>query len=414
VLDAIVIGAGHAGLATSYYFAQHGRSHVVLEKARVGESWRSQRWDSFTMNTPNALTVLPGRPYDGDDPEGFFSRDDFVARLERHAKDAQLPVREHSPVVRVEAASDGHGFTVTTGGPAGERLNARSVVVASGIQQMPKVPAMSTRLAAHITQLHACEYRNPARLPSGAVLVVGSAQSGCQIVEDLREGGRRVFLSTGRAGRAPRRYRGRDAFVWLASMGALDVTVDQLPDPAQQHAAQPQISGVGPRGHTVSLQQLASDGKTVLGHLEDIDGRALHFAGDLAANVRFGDAASAAVKHQIDAYIEKEHIEAPAPQLDPADEPHPNPDDLRGASGLDSDDSDITTVVWCTGFGADFSWLHLPVLDERGTPTHENGRSRVPGLFFIGFPWLRRRASGIVYGIAGDAKAIVDDVLAAL
>lgn len=189
----------------------------------------------------------------------------------------------------------------------------------------------------------------------------------------------------------------------MASMGALDVTVDQLADPGQQHAAQPQISGVGPGGHTVSLQQLAFDGTTLLGHLEDIDDRASHFAGDLAANVRFGDAASAAIKHQIDAYIDQTHIEAPAAELDPADEPHPNPDALQSASRLDSHESDITTIVWCTGFGADFSWLHLPVLDERGTPTHDNGRSRVPELFFIGFPWLRRRASGIVYGIAGDA-----------
>ncbi len=414
MLDAVVIGAGQAGLGASYYLTRHGLSHIVLERGRIGETWRRQRWDAFALNTPNWLNALPGAPYDGPAPDGFDDAlslaDAFAAYAERFA----LPVGTGVEVTSVRAEVGTDGFLVDTQSYAGARstVAARNVVVAAGVQHRPRVPAFASKLPATVTQLHAASYRNAAALPPGAVVVVGSAQSGCQIAEDLSGAGRRVYLATGRSGRIPRRYRGRDIDEWLWDMGDFEVAPAALDDPSAMRVAQPQVSGVGRLGHTLSLQSLAAADVTLLGRLTDIDGHLLLFDNSLADNIRFADEKSAAVKRNVDAYIADAGIDAPPPGTDAADRPWRDLDGVQSPSRLDLLAARVSTLIWCTGFRADFPWLHLPVLDADGQPAHHDGASPVPGLYFLGFPWLRKRKSGIICGIAEDAAVIVDRVAA--
>jgi putative flavoprotein involved in K+ transport len=297
-VEVAVIGAGHAGLATSYYLARAGCPHVVLERRRIAESWRSQRWDSFMMNTPNQYTQLPEWLRGSEDPEAFRSRDAFVAQLENYAARHALPIRCGADVHSVDP--DPNGFVITIKGDEPTQLLARAVVVAAGTQRHPHIPTAGTRIDRHVVQLHSSQYRRPADLPDGPVLVVGSAQSGSQITEDLLDAGHQVYLATSRVGRSPRRYRGRDVFDWMVDMGGYETTPAELPDPTQLHAAQPQISGVGRPGHTISLQNLARAGVTLLGHFEDANGRHVLLADDLPDNIRFADCTSIQLKEQID------------------------------------------------------------------------------------------------------------------
>lgn len=405
-LDAVVIGAGHAGLAASRRLADAGLDHVVLERGAIGESWRSQRWDSFVLNTPNRMNGLPGARVEGVDPDAFEGRDDWVTRLDRYASDHGLPVRTHTTVMGVGRV-DG-AFVVSRA--ADEPIRARNVIVASGMANAPKVPPIAASLDERIGRLTAGTYRRPDQLQPGAVLLVGSAQSGCQIVEDLLDGGREVYLATGKVGRVPRRMRGRDALVWLTETGWMEQRPEDLADPAMLRWAQPQNSGVGPRGHSVSLQSLAARGVTLLGRLEGVDGTRLRFGSDLAAHIRFADERSASMRAHVDAYIEHAGLRAPPSEPDPADEPIGDPEAFSGPADLDLVDRGITTVIFTTGFSTDLSWLHLPALDESGAPIHDEGRSPVDGLWFLGFPWLRKRKSGIIWGAAEDSVHTVDQI----
>ena len=407
MLDLVIVGAGHAGLAASQRAKAAGLDHLVLERGEVGESWRSQRWDSFTLNTPNVMCGLPGSPYRGDDPDGFASRDSWVASLDRYVEQHALPVRTRTPVSAVE--QDGDAFLVTT---AGERIRTRSLVVASGTVNAPKVPAIAAALDPKIARTTAGRYRAPADLPQGGVLVVGSAQSGAQIAEDLLDADRDVYLSTGRVGRAPRRLRGRDTLVWLTETGWQDQRPADLPDPAMQFWAQPLISGGGPLGHTVSLQSLAARGVTLLGHLDGADGTRVRFAPDLPQHVGFGDETARRMRQHVDEHITRRGIAAPPTEPDPADLPVDDPARYTGPLDLDLADRGITSIVFSTGFTADFSWLRLPVIDDRGAPIHDEGRSPVAGVWFLGLPWLRTRKSGIIWGAVEDSAAIVEQVVA--
>ncbi len=408
MFDVVVVGAGQAGLAISYFLKRDGCHHVVFERGRVGETWRTQRWDSFALNTPNSVNDLPGLPYDGPQPDGFWLCRELIAFFERYAKNSDLPVRTRATVTSVERFSDGASFQVklTTDREAEKTVLARSVVIASGILQTPKLPGVSTQLPPDIVQLHTADYRNPASLPPGAVVVVGSAQSGCQITEDLLEGGRQVYLCTSKVGRIPRRYRGRDTVLWLKDMGFHDVTVDELTDKSIIHAAQPQISGVGRYGHTVSLQQMARNGVVVLGRLLAVEDGCLIVGDDAAEHARFADKKSAQYKRDIDAYIERAGITPPPLEDDLADTPDPNVDCVSPIRRLDLKEANVSTVIWATGFTADFGWIHLPVLDQEGMPAHRRGVSAVPGLYFIGFPWLHSRKSGLIRGVEEDAGHI--------
>lgn len=404
--DTVIIGAGQAGLAASYFLKRRGVAHVVLERGRIAETWRSQRWDSFALNTPNWLNSLPGATYDGPSPDGFDSHLELAQSFDAYVRRFALPVRERTAVTAVRAA--GSGFAVRLRGADGqeETLAARNVVVASGVLRQARVPGFARHLPAGIAQIHSSAYRNPDALPDGATVVVGSGQSGSQIAEDLVRAGRRVYLCTSKVGRIPRRYRGRDIDAWLWDAGDFDVTPDDLEDPNACRATQPQVSGIGRFGHTLSLQKLYCDGVTLFGRLAGIEDTTLFFGDDLVEHIRFADEKSAAVKRAVDDYIAAAGIEAPAPEHDPADEPWQHADKLQPRRRLDLAKADVGSVIWCTGFRADFSWIDLPVLDTDGRPLHERGVSPVPGLYFLGFPWLYKRKSGIVCGVAEDAAYV--------
>ncbi|MCU0506778.1 MAG: NAD(P)-binding domain-containing protein [Chloroflexi bacterium] len=410
--DAIVVGAGQAGLGVSRVLVQRGVPHVVLERGRVGETWRTQRWDSFALNTPNWLNRMPGDEEDVEPRDGFIGLRPWIERMDAYAATHALPVRTGSDVTRVERHGDGtFSVQVRTGHATHETLRARSVVVASGIQRVSRVPRIARSLPLLETlSIHTAHYTSPGQLPPGGVLVVGSGQSGTQIAEELVRAGRTVHLSASRVARVRRRYRGRDILEWLASDGFFEQRAEQLPDPSMSRAAQPITSGLGRYGHTISLQWLESLGVHLCGRLRDVSGGHIAFEDDLAASIRFGDASSAAVNAQVAAMIADRDLDASLPPLepDPADEPHPAPDAVHSPPSLDLDAAGIGTVIWSTGFGGRFDYLEPDVLDERGTPRHDGVRTDVPGLYVIGFPWLTCRKSGLVSGILDDARLVAD------
>ena len=408
----VVVGAGQAGLGMSHALQKLGLSQLILERGRIGESWCSQRWDSFRVNTPNALNALPGAPYDGTAADGFCSAAELAESFERYATRFNLPMRTGVEVVRVEAEGAAGPFRVHVRTKTGtrEELRARNVVIASGANRAPRVPPFASKLPRRVLQVHAAAYRNPAALPEGAVLVVGGGQSGCQIAEDLIEAGRRVYLCTSKVGRIPRRYRGRDIDEWLWDAGFFDLTRADLDDPSAWLATQPQVSGVGRYGRTISLQQLARGGVTLLGRLIDVEGADLVLADDLTQNIRFADRKSADLRREIDTYIARNGVSAPAPEDDLADRPWPEVDAVTAPTRLDIDHTGVGAVVWCTGFTADFSWIRLPVVDGSGRPVHDRGVSPVRGLYFVGLPWLHKSKSGLICGVEEDAAFIARDI----
>lgn len=395
--DTIVIGAGQSGLAVSYFLAQQARGYVVLEKDRVGEAWRSKKWDSFTLVTPAWANKLPGFAYQGDAPERFWAREEVVRHLEEYVGLTNPPLRLGVEVTSIHA--EGNGFVVETSAGI---LHAANVVVATGAFQKPKIPAFSTQLSPKIRQLHSSEYRNAAQLPAGAVLVVGSGQSGCQIAEELYQEGRKVYLSTGKAGRMPRRYRGKEIFGWLNEIGMMDRTVALLPAPNKRFDANPQLSGKG-GGHWLNLHQFALDGVTLLGRLKDGGGTELVFAEDLMENLALSDKVVGDVKMAIDGFIARNGIDAPA------DEPAP---DLRNGydapviTELDLDAAGITSIIWAAGYAFDFRWVKFPIFDEFGYPVQQRGVTAQPGLYFIGLQWLHKPKSSLLLGVGEDAEYI--------
>lgn len=410
-LDTIVVGAGHAGLGVSSFLEHDGREHVVLERGRIGETWRSQRWESFRLNTPNWMNRLPGQDLEGAPREGFGDVGGLVGGFERYARQLGLPVSTGVTVTAVERDDASGVFTVSGASGTGPvSWRARTVVVAAGLQRAPKLPAFGRDLPAGMIQLHSSQYRAPDRLPPGAVVVVGCAQSGCQVAEDLLAAGREVLLCASKVARVPRRYRGRDILEWWAETGLLDQGLADLEDPALRFAAQPQVSGVGPRGHTVSLQQLARDGVRLLGRALGVNEGRLALDPRLGESVRFADERSARFKRDIDAALVRAGRELPPCEEDAADAPAPEWYDVGGPGELDLRAAGVGAVIWCTGVTGDFGWLRLPVLDERGLPRHEEGASPVPGLFFAGLPWMRTRKSGIIYGIRDDGARIAEAV----
>ena len=384
---------------------------MILERGRVGETWRSQRWDSFAVNTPNWSNGLPGLPYDGDEPDGFWHRDELVAYFERYAKQFDLHVREGITVTSIDPASGG-GFVVQAVGPDGaiDSIESRSVVVASGIMQSPKIPGVSTQFPASLLQIHAADFRSSGQLPEGSVVVVGGGQSGCQIAEDLILAGRTVYVCTSRVARVPRRYRGRDIMEWFDDAGLWDVEVDQLDDPAIEFAAQPQVSGVGRYGSTLSLQHMQRQGVRLMGRLSGVTDGVMSTDDSLAEHVAYADDFSAEGKAGIDRYIEEHRVAAPPAEDDPIDAPAGPEVAEAGLTKLDLAEGAVGAVIWCTGFTAHFDWLHFPVLDDSGHPVHRRGVADVPGIYFLGFPWLHSRKSGVIYGIDEDATYITEAI----
>ena len=402
----VVIGAGQAGLAISYYLTQQARTHVVLEKDRqVGSAWRHGRWDSFTLLTPNWSVRLPGFPYCGDDPEGFMTRAEVVSHLEQYASSFGSPVR-FGVTVRSLDSTPGGGYLISTAG--GDAYAAANVVVATGSFQFPRPTKLADAFPSRIAQVHSSSYANPDGLPPGAVLVVGSSNSGCQIVEELFESGRKVYLCVGRARRVPRRYRGKDSVFWGVTMGLVDQTADQLPDPSARFAAQGQSTGKN-GGHTLSLHHFARSGVTLLGRLIDVHGDSIVLASDLRENLAFADKASDDFKINVDAFVGRTGMDVPANQPDPIDEARSDAGE-NAPTTLDLRAAGITSVVWANGYRFDYSWVHLPVIDSFGYPIQRRGVTKFPGLYFLGMDWLYSRKSGILLGVGEDAAHVAAEI----
>ncbi len=408
VLDVAVIGAGHSGLAVSYLLKQRGFNHLVFERGQIGEAWRSQRWDSFSLNTPNKYNVLPGAELTAADPDGFSSAPEYVNQLEAYAVSNTLPVRQHASVVSVERIDNDPHFTITVTEDGTPRTyRAKQVVATSGAQFGRQVPSFASKISPSILQLHTSEYRSPSQLSPGAVLVVGGAQSGCQISEDLVDAGRNVYFATSQVPRVPRRYRGRDIVEWFVNIGFYHMPVTAVTDPQMLRVRFPAISGVGERGHTLSLQSLAGKGVTILGKMHDADASHAYLAPDAAANVMYGDKFSMMAKNMVDDYIAKNGIDAPPPEDDAADIPDAEATCASEVTSLDFAAHNITSIIWTIGFAPNFSYLKLPVFDAAGLPQHANGVAEVKGVYFMGLPWMRARKSLMIFGAADDAEYIV-------
>lgn len=406
ILDVIVVGAGQAGLCASYYLKKYGLHHIVFERGKIGESWRSQRWDSFRINTPNQFNLLAG-----DDmklPAGEFgTATQFANTLDEYATRHQLPVLEKVKVIAIEKPADIFNVTVETNGQR-QQYFSRQVIIASGVQNEVKFPSFSTHINNDIQQLHAGEYRHAAQLKDGAVLVVGSGQSGCQIVEDLLSAGRKVFFSTSMVGRVPRRYRGRDIMEWLLELKFFDARLQDI-DPATLHQKPPQLTGVG-GDRTISLQMLSKKGAIIIGKTETAQNKSLVIQRNAAKHVQFADQISQMIKGMIEECIVKMKIDAPPPSIDEADQPDMEAKSVTEIAELDLAEKNIGSIIWATGFNYDFSYIKLPVLNAEGLPVHDNGSTAVEGLYFIGLPWLRMRKSSLILGAKDDAAFIVEKV----
>lgn len=396
--DTVVIGGGQSGLAMSCLLTQQDRDHVVLEKTdQIGSSWR-RHWDSFTLVTPNSWLQLPDHPYEGDDPDGFLSRDEVVDYLRDYADSFDPPIRFGTTVTRLARHGDG-GYRLETDDGA---YRAANVVVATGTFQQPAVPAPSERVPADIEQLHTSDYRNPAQLADGAVLVVGSGQSGSQIAWELREAGREVYLCVSDAGRLPRRYRGRDGMWWAIQLGIMDETVDELDSPRERFDANPRVSGRD-GGMDINLHAFARDGIRLLGRLRDVrDGRAL-LGADLHDNLAAADDMAAQIRQGADTLVEATGLDLPEESVEEPDDGF----EQEQIDELDLADAGIDTVIWATGYRWDYSsWIDPPIFDDFGYPVQERGVTDYPGLYFVGLHYLHTRRSGLLLGVGDDAEHV--------
>ena len=405
-VDTVVIGAGQAGLAASFYLTQQGRDHVVLEKSRVAESWRSGRWDSFTLVTPNWMLQLPGFRYQGDAPDGFLPRDEVVAYLEHYAELFHPPLFLGVEATSVERSPGGGGCLVeTTSGP----IEARNVIVAAGRYQKPAIPALGSLLPSQILQIHSGEYRNTDALPAGAVLVVGSGQSGAQIAEELYQAGRIVYLSVGSAGRIRRRYRGKDMAWWLNQIGYYDRTASPFASPNRNEGGSAHVSGKA-GGRTLNLHQFARDGVQLLGRLTEVCEHHVALAPDLMERLAETDKFAADIEESVDEYIAKTGLDVPE---EPSAVPEPRDGyDTEIITRLDMRAAAINTVIWATGYAFDFGWIRLPIFDDHGAPIHNRGITDSTGLYFLGLPMLHTAKSGIIFGVGEDAAYITADIAA--
>ena len=392
--DCIVVGAGAAGVTASHALAEAGVEHLVLERGMVGNTWATQRWDAFRLNTPGSMNVLLGAV----GPHEYSTRDETVELLTRRAEG--LPVRTGTTVTAVRRVRD--VLRVSTGD---DELEARTLVIASGPKNVPLRPDAAVNLAPHLTSMDADHYRNPAALPEGGVMVIGGGQSGGQIAEDLVLGGRRVWWSTSRIGRYRAQYRGRALLDWHVDAGWWATPPEALPDPAAMRTATPLIAS---NGRDLGIPKLGRMGVNLVGRLAEVDGTRLAFAGDVNDFVAFGDQVAVTLEKVADDYIAAAGIDAPSPEPDDGRGPVDAPEQPT----LDLDREGITTVIWCTGFGGDYRYLPevgqdaygFPVLDRSGAAAHD------PAIRFVGMPWQSTRASGILHGMPLDARRAVDGV----
>ena len=388
-VETVIIGGGQAGLAMSYHLGQLRRDHIILERGRVAERWRSERWDSLTFQFPNWMLKLPGYAYQGDDPDGFMLRDGVVRFIEAYVRHINAPLRCGIRVTALRQAKETQRLVVEMDSFT---LEATNVVVATGPYQEPWIPLFSAALPPVVYQVTANRYTNPNDLPPGCVLVVGSGASGYQIAEDLVTGGRDVYLSVGRHRRLPRQYRGRDFGWWADATGLWDRTLESFPP------GQGLLTGVN-GGHDCDFRRLTNAGVMLVGSLRSIDGNQLCFAPDLAENLKKGDESIEDFKRAADAYVAEHNLampeESPAAPLPAMSVP--------SIAQVDIEHTGITSVIWATGYRYDFGWVRCPVLDASGAPIHRRGITSVLGLYFLGLKVLHTLNSAFLRGVGEDA-----------
>lgn len=400
IVDCIVVGAGQAGLAMSACLRMRGIDHVVLERGGIAHKWGTERWDSFTLLSPNWQTRLPGHHFRGPDPNGFMTGSEVVAFLRRYGADA--PVRTGVDVLAASPDDGGWRLRTTLG-----EMWCRTLVVATGDLDRPRLPEISSELPPEVTQVHTSRYRNPAQLPPGGVLVVGAGPSGQQIAAELADAGRSVHLATGRHQMMPRRYRGQDAYWWMDRLGMLARTVDTLPSPADRFAPNAVLAG-GTRD--LDLPRLIGSGVRPHGRLIGIERDRLLFAPSLQSTFEEAAAAADRFRRAVDDYIRRNGVDA-----SPARSGRRTGRRIIDAGAvLDLRQHDVTSVIWATGFTAGHRWLPAAAHHQTGEPQHVRGVGAMHGLYFLGLKWMHRRSSHTIDGVGRDAEYVVDHLSAKL
>jgi putative flavoprotein involved in K+ transport len=401
-VETLVIGGGQAGLAMSEHLGRRGASHLIVERHRLAERWRSERWDSLVANGPAWHDRFPNMTFPGIDPDSFATKDQIVDYFEAYAKQIAAPIRCGVEVTALQQKADGSGFRAETSEGV---LEAANVVVATGPFQRPLIPTV-VPAEAGVAQLHSAAYRNPGQLREGAVLVIGAGSSGVQIADELARAGRRVYLSVGPHNRPPRRYRGKDFVWWLGVLGEWNAKVVA---PGTEHVTIAVSGAQG--GHTVDFRELAARGITLLGNAGAYADGVLQFHPNLARNIALGDTNYLTMLRAADAYVVEKSLDLPEePEAhvirpDPACMTDPLLELNLHAAG-------ITTLIWATGYALDFGWLKLDTFDDKGRPAHQRGVSAVPGLYFLGLAWLSRRASPFIWGVWHDADYLAEHIVA--
>ena len=397
--DVLVVGGGQAGIAASEHLNKRGIRHLVLERARIAERWRSERWDSLVANGPAWHDRFPGMQFPGCDDDAFVPKEQVADYFVEYAAMIKAPVLEGVTVTDVRRKPNSAGFVVQT---SAGTLETRYVICATGAFQHPMVPSIVPQTDA-LTQMHSTAYRNPQELPEGNVLVVGAGSSGAQIATEILRSGRKTYLSVGSHDRPPRRYRGRDFCWWLGVLNLWDAEASD----ASTHTTIAVSGAYG--GYTIDFREMAKQGMTLLGLTEQFENGTLHFADNLAENIRQGDKNYLATLDMADAYVERNGLDLPedpeARRLDP--DPTCMTDPIRQ---LDLHAEGINTIIWATGFGVDYSWLNVDALDNAGRPQHKRGVSTEPGVYFLGLPWQSRRGSSFIWGVWHDAGFVVDHI----
>ncbi len=404
--DVIIIGGGQAGLAMSRCLTARGIDHVVLERGRIAERWRTERWDSLRLLTPNWMSRLPAYGYHGNDPDGFMTMPEVVSFLEGYGRAINAPIRQETAVERVVRTGDRYVVHTSRG-----MLHTRAVVVATGYCDQPAVPAMAAALSRSIQQVVPRDYRRPGQLPQGGVLVVGASATGIQLADEIHASGRPVTLATGHHLRLPRRYRGRDILWWFDRMGLLDASVEDVHDiEISQH--QPSMQLVGRPDHaTISLPGLEAQGVRLTGRVAGIDGSRVHVADDLVAYTAAADIKLAMLRRRIDQHIEATGL---AGTVEDADEFTPFCWPSEPPETIDLRAQGIRSVVWATGYRRVYPWLDVPVLDAAGEIRHVGGVTPVSGLYVLGLQFQRRRNSAFIDGVGGDAEYLAEHVAGVL
>ncbi|SNT74023.1 flavin-containing monooxygenase [Paracoccus seriniphilus] len=398
--DTLVVGGGQAGIAMSEHLGAAGVPHLVLEKNRTAEAWRTARWDTLVANGPAWHDRFPNLEFEGAAPDEFVSKDRFAQYLVDYAAMINAPIREGVEVIEASRLQGQGGFLVRTS--QGD-IEARRIVAATGAFQHPVIPPI-VPASAGVEQIHSFHYKNPRQLPDGAVMVVGAGSSGAQIADELNRAGRKVFLSVGPHDRPPRRYRGRDFVWWLGVLGLWDMAA---PAPGTEHVTIAVSGAYG--GRTMDFRRLASEGVTLTGLTKGYDNGILGFANDLQANVAAGDANYHDLLDKADAYVARMGLDLP-------EEPEarrilPDPDCLiNPIDHIDLAKEGVASIIWATGFRQDFSWLKVDAFDAKGSPIHHRGLSIEPDVYFLGLPWQSRRGSSFLWGVWHDAKHIADQI----